>query len=273
MQVYSLMYHDVVPPGELDSSGMRGRDADRYKLDQAEFRRHLDAIAALGSRRVKICRENWQGTEPVFLTFDDGGVSALWIADELESRGWRGHFFITTDWIGRPEFAGVADLRRIAAGGHVVGSHSCSHPMRMSALDENNMRREWRDSMAKLRDILGTAITVASVPGGHYSQRVGRTAAESGISTLFTSEPTAACHRIAGCIVLGRYFLQRGMGPEIARGFAGGPPGPRRKQALVWKARKAAKALGGEMYVRLRKSYLERRSKPCGDSHGRCDGA
>jgi peptidoglycan/xylan/chitin deacetylase (PgdA/CDA1 family) len=260
MRAYSLMYHDVVPAGAFDESGIQGADADLYKLDRAEFRRHLDAIAALGRERVKRCLDQWQHEVPVFLTFDDGGASAPWIAGELEQRGWRGHFFITTDWIGQPRFATAADLRDIASRGHVIGSHSCSHPMRMSALSESEMRREWRESLARLSDVLGAAVQVASVPGGHYSRRVGETGAASGLSILFTSEPTPACARVGECLVLGRYFLQQNMGPEIAQSYAGGAPGPRRKQALVWKVKKAAKAVGGEIYVRARKSYLERQA-------------
>ena len=40
----------------------------------------------------------------VLLTFDDGGKSAVRIADLLEEQGWRGHFFITTAMIGEPGF-------------------------------------------------------------------------------------------------------------------------------------------------------------------------
>jgi len=261
LEAYSLMYHDVVPAGDLDSSGMPGADANIYKLDQPDFCRHLDAIAALGPSRVKSCLDDWQRNAPVFLTFDDGGASASWIAAELDRRGWRGHFFITTDWIGRPGFVTAADLRRIAAQGHAVGSHSCSHPMRMSALARGDLRREWRDSLAKLAGILEAPVTVASVPGGHYSRQVGEIAAACGITTLFNSEPTSVACRIGPCLVLGRFFVQRQMPAGIAQSFAGGPAGPRRRQALVWKAKKAAKSLGGDLYVRARKAYLESRAR------------
>ncbi len=258
MKAFSLMYHDVAPPGGFGDSGIQGADADLYKLEREEFRGHLDAIAAVQRDNVRTCSEAWQETGAVFLTFDDGGASAPWIAAELEQRGWRGHFFITTDWIGKPAFATAGDLRSMSAAGHIIGSHSASHPLRMSSLSGAELAREWRSSTGVLADILGKAVTVASVPGGYYSRGVGEAAAEAGIRTLFTSEPTEICWRIGECVMLGRYFMQRGMRPEIAVSFAGGPPGPRRRQAVVWKLKKAAKALGGDLYVRARVAYLDK---------------
>ncbi len=256
MKAFSLMYHDVILPGGFTESGIQGADADLYKLDRDEFRRHLDAIAKLGS--VRTCVQTSQETAPIFLTFDDGGASSLWIGEELVRRGWRGHFFITTDWIGKPGFVTAGDLREMAAAGHVIGSHSASHPLRLSGLAKDEIAREWGSSVAALEGLLGTPVTVASVPGGYYSQAVGEAAIAAGIRTLFTSEPTATSWRLGECELLGRYFVQRGMGPEIAASFAGGPSGPRRRQALVWKLKKAAKALGGDLYVRARVAYFEK---------------
>ncbi len=259
MKAFSLMYHDVILPGGFKDSGIQGADADLYKLDRAEFCRHLDAIAKLGS--VRPCTAMPHGDTPVFLTFDDGGASSMWIGEELVRRGWRGHFFITTDWIGKPAFVTASDVREMAAAGHVIGSHSASHPLRLSGLPKDEIAREWRSSVAALEGLLGAPVTVASVPGGYYSQAVGEAAIAAGIRTLFTSEPTATSWRLGECELLGRYFVQRGMPAEVAASFAGGPAGPRFKQAAVWKLKKAAKALGGDLYVRARVAYLGKRAR------------
>jgi peptidoglycan/xylan/chitin deacetylase (PgdA/CDA1 family) len=261
MQAFSLMYHDVVTPGGYHQSGIQGADADIYKLDRELFRRHLDAIAALGLERVKTCIETPGTTPPVLLTFDDGGSCFPWIADELERRGWRGHFFITTNWIGTPGFVTTADLRAIAAKGHVVGSHSCSHPPRISALPPDEIAREWRDSVKKLSDILGSAVPVASVPGGFYSRQVGEFAVQAGVSKLFTSEPTTHTEPLGEGLLYGRFFVQNGMSPEFATSFAGGPGGHRLRQAAVWKLKKVAKSLGGELYLKVRRAYIKRQER------------
>src|SRR5438270_360966 len=45
MKAISLLYHDVIPAGQFDSSGFPGGDSNIYKLDVDQFRLHLDAIA------------------------------------------------------------------------------------------------------------------------------------------------------------------------------------------------------------------------------------
>src|SRR5450759_1307418 len=119
MQALAIMYHDVVENGDFESSGFSGVAAHVYKLRREEFVRHLDAIAR-ATARVSTVRK-LEG-RPVLLTFDDGGVSFHHpIADLLESHGWRGHFFITTDRIGTPGFLTEAQLRELDRRGHIIG--------------------------------------------------------------------------------------------------------------------------------------------------------
>jgi peptidoglycan/xylan/chitin deacetylase (PgdA/CDA1 family) len=263
MRALALMYHDVVENGDFASSGFAGEGAHVYKLRREDFERHLDAIGAAVPASVITsiaARREWSGLTPVFLTFDDGGVSALHpAADLLERRGWRGHFFITTDRIGTPGFLSAAEVRELHARGHVIGSHSVSHPTRMAALPRVEMDREWRESLARLADITGAVVRVASVPGGYYSREVGRSAAAAGIEVLFTSEPTAATSLVETCLLIGRYVVQRDMGPEWSAGFAAGRRGFRWRQSALWSAKRVAKAIGGGTYLRIRKSMLEGR--------------
>jgi hypothetical protein len=88
---------------------------------------------------------------------------------------------------------------------------------------------------------------------------VGESAAAAGVETLFTSEPTARVGMLGGCRVLGRYVVQRGMGPEWSAGFAAGSPGRCWRQSALWKAKRVAKALGGGKYLQLRRAILERK--------------
>ena len=250
MDALSIMYHDVVERGDSSASGFPGGGPAIYKLDREEFARHLEAIRA--ARRPN--RE-------VLLTFDDGGVSAYApVAGMLEQYGWRGHFFVTTDWIGRPGFLNAEQIRELDGRGHVIGSHSCSHPERMAREPWERLLAEWKQSTERLAAIVGHPVKVASVPGGFYSRRVAEAAAEAGIETLFTSEPTARARTVSGCQVLGRYTVQRGMGPEWPAGFAAGKLGPRLRQALLWKAKGLAKAVGGPLYPRVRAAILRKAS-------------
>jgi peptidoglycan/xylan/chitin deacetylase (PgdA/CDA1 family) len=262
MRALAIMYHDVVEDAGFDSSGFPGEGANIYKLRREDFARQIEAIreaVPAGAVSLISCRCQIAGPAPVFLTFDDGGVSFhAPIAGMLEQLGWRGHFFITTSRIGTPGFLSEAQLRDLARRGHVIGSHSHSHPTRMAALPGDRMEAEWRQSLERLADILGEPVKVASVPGGYHSRLVARTAAAAGIEVLFNSEPTAAACVTDGCLVLGRYVVKRGMGPEWAAGFASGRLGPRWKQTALWKAKRVAKALGGEAYLKARQAILNR---------------
>lgn len=260
MRALGLLYHDVVDGSDFASSGFQGGDADRYKLSADEFGAHLRAIARVG-RRVGLAPELGYGRfdrEPLLMmTFDDGGVSAhTHTAEQLERLGWRGHFFVTTGRIGSPGFLSREQIRALRQRGHVIGSHSDSHPGRMSACGFQELVREWRTSRETLADLLGEDVTTASVPGGYFSRRVAIAAAQAGIEILFTSEPVTRCRTIDRCLVLGRFCFRRGDSPQSAARVVSGDWPPRVRSWLAWNARKVAKRIGGELYVKTRLALL-----------------
>ena len=262
MRAISLLYHDVVLPGQQSSSGFSGGDADIYKLTLPDFERHLDAIRSVIPKRTIIVSElgdiDISHTRPV-LTFDDGGVSAhKHIARALETVGWRGHFFVTTNWIGEEGFLNAAQIRDLHARGHFIGSHSCSHPARMSYCSRPQLRREWTESIAILSGILGSKVDTASVPGGYYGRNVAEEAANAGIRILFTSEPQTQATVVNGCWILGRYTIKDGVTPRTAAAMASGRMLPRFQQFAYWNAKKLLKTAGGGSWIRMRKRILAR---------------
>jgi len=249
----SLLYHDVLRPGVDEASGFPGAQAARYKLDADDFGRHLAALTkAVTTRPVTVfgAIASADGQPPVMLTFDDGGASASTvIADLLARYRWPGHFLVTTDYIDTPGFLTREQIRALRRQGHVIGTHSSSHPRRMSSLGWDALVREWGDSVDALADVLGEPVTVASVPGGGYSRRVAEAAAACGITALFTSEPTTATEVVDGCLVLGRYTIWRGMPPARSAGFVSGGAA-RYGQVLFWNSKKVLRAIGGRAYAR-----------------------
>lgn len=193
----------------------------------------------------------------MFFTFDDGGVSFYRpIADLLEQQGYRGHFFITTARIGTTGFLTKVQIRELHLRGHVIGSHSATHPTRMATLTADQLREEWTTSVNALQDIVGEPLPVASVPGGYYSRMVAETARDAGIRVLFNSEPTASVGSVDDCLVIGRYVIRRGNNPELSAGFAAGRFLPRFQQSLEWKAKGIAKSVGGTAYLKLRRTLF-----------------
>jgi peptidoglycan/xylan/chitin deacetylase (PgdA/CDA1 family) len=261
MRAISLAYHGVT--GEADEASVGHKSL--YQLDRQTFRNHMLSILRQ-PKEVTVCLVDrfrpWEERIPVFLTFDDGELGAYkYVADELEEHDWRGHFFIISDWIGRRGFLDRQQIRELRSRGHVIGSHSCSHPERMSYLSWRELMGEWSDSCAALSDILGEQVRTASVANGYYSRNVGKAAAAAGIEVLFTSEATAATSVLDGCLILGRYSIQTHTPPTVPGAIAAGHIWPRWRQTVLWETKKPIKWLAGESYLAIRR-HLIRRTQP-----------
>lgn len=262
----SLMYHDVILE-RPDESGYLVPGSAQYKLTVERFREHLVTIAELTEHAPVIAFDSTRagsasatgGVAPFALTFDDGGSSAYSIiAPMLEEFGWRGHFFVATEHLGTERFITAQQAIELHARGHVIGSHSHSHPERFSSLDPASQVAEWATSTAALSELLGVAVEVASVPNGYYTPPVARAAAQAGIRLLFTSEPTVRSQQVAGCTVAGRFSIQRTTSSSVVAALVGANPLYRLRQGYAWGAKKAMKRVGGEFYLKARDSILRR---------------
>ena len=262
-RVITLLYHDVITGDDPDTSGFSGANPAEYKLSVDEFGLHLRAISRVLQGpviRPGDIGEQIFSTPPTILSFDDGGVSAYeHIAPMLESYNWSGCFFITTDRIDTPAFISREQIRDLHHRGHVIGSHSCSHPKKMSECSREELLEEWQRSLAVLSEIVGEKVTVASVPGGFYSRQIAETAARSGVKTLFTSEPVQRIVFVDGCAVIGRFSVKRGMGPVVPVDFVQGKRIRRFRQYAYWNLKKGAKAISGPVYPWIRSMYLSRK--------------
>lgn len=168
------------------------------------------------------------------LSFDDGGESAYSIvADILEERGWLGHFFISTDYIGNKGFLNKHQIIELRKRGHVIGSHSCSHP-EMNKCNYNEIFYQWQHSIEVLSDILGENINTASVPGGQCNIRVIKAALQLGINYLFTSTPQIHPKYIDDCLVIGRFGIKNTTSTKMVTSLAKGSKGIWLYQRMWW---------------------------------------
>jgi peptidoglycan/xylan/chitin deacetylase (PgdA/CDA1 family) len=255
----ALLYHDVVPAGEADRSGFQAPGANRYKLTERAWDEHVKAISdACAAAPISVFKALTQpGEEALLLTFDDGGASAAGrIAATLGEQGWVGHFFVTTDFIGTNGFLSETDIRELHSQGHVIGSHTCSHPPRMSACTQEELKREWSGSISRLSHILGEPVETASIPGGYYSEEIARAASAAGFRVLFTSEPRTKAWTVDDCLCLGRYSVLA-LDPAVWAGqVVAGSAIARTRAYLAWEAKKVLKRVGGEAWLKLRARLL-----------------
>lgn len=188
-----LMYHDVIS-SMVPKSGFENDTAYQYKISSAQFEEQVRALL------------NYN----VEYTFDDGGVSFLLeAAPILEKYGKRGIFFIASDYIDTPGFLTSSQVKELYSRGHIIGSHSKTHPHDMSKLTSNDVNVEWGESVLKLSEIVGDKICVASIPNGDSSSVVLDSAVACGITTLYTSVPRDSVSTYKNINLVGRYVVHR----------------------------------------------------------------
>ena len=166
-----LMFHDVYRDSCAES-GFQSIGANHYKINETLFTEQLKSF----SRSSLI----W--------TFDDGGVSFYSvIAPLLEQYNLRGHFFVVTDCIGSEGFLSAEQIRELYNRGHVIGSHSASHPENLGSLSYEARKEEWTKSVTFLNGLIGTQITEVSIPNGYFDFGDIPVLRELGISKVYTS--------------------------------------------------------------------------------------
>jgi peptidoglycan/xylan/chitin deacetylase (PgdA/CDA1 family) len=255
MQLVSLLFHDVYRHSP-DESGFRSPGANRYKLTVDALSSQLGGVAAARADRsllaTDLARVSKGQRFPFLITVDDGGASYhRVIADHLEERGWRGHAFVSTDFIGAPGFLTASEIRELDHRGHVIGSHSASHPARFSQCHRQHMLHEWITSRNVLEDLLGHTVPIASLPGGYFSPTVADTAAEAGFRVLFTSEPVTRTDRKGACTIVGRFAIRAGADPDFSRKLVEPAHWTRSEQWASWQVKGLLKPVLGTFYSRL----------------------
>lgn len=138
-------------------------------------------------------------TRYAIVTADDGWKSfADNAVPELARRRIPATLFAIPDRMGQSIDAILFDrlvtadeLRALQARGVTIGSHTATHA-RMTALDEQQARRELRESREKLRAIAGHDIDLFCFPYGEYSDELFPLCREAGYTRIFTCVPALA---------------------------------------------------------------------------------
>lgn len=247
-QVLTFLYHEVVDnPGD---SGFQRKQALPYKHKVEEFTTNIDIIARNSDIITTINNLDVPEDKKVtMLTFDDGGKSAMFSADYLEKYNLRGHFFITTELIGDNYFLDKEQILELHKRGHIIGSHSHTHPNVFSSLDYSEMMEEWSKSKRILENLLNAPVNSCSIPGGDANKDAYRAAVECGYDFIFDSEPTTDLRKIDNTIIFGRICPKKGTSYKVIEKlsqFKG-----IRKQFFVREIKKAIKYILYPIYTKL----------------------
>lgn len=236
-----LMYHDIVTSTDK-SSGFQNESAFQYKVEESVFEEQVKAL---------------QGKDVVF-TFDDGGVSFYTkAAPLLEKYGFKGVFFISTKYIGTQGFLTKAQVKALVERGHVVGSHSHTHPKIFTKLSKVEIHEEWKKSYEILKGILEEQDLPVSIPNGYASKTIMEEAIKCGFSDIYTSQPTTKNKLFQKHNVFGRYVVHDNMTTEDVLRIVNSK-GCRLKMALKWQVLNVVKGVLGESYDAVKAKVINK---------------
>lgn len=194
-----LMYHDVYHHDPHESGFCRERDF-LYKMEAQEFEKQVRTI-------TDYLKKKHLAKESVLFTFDDGGSSFYTIiAPVLEKYGFKGVFFVSTNFIGNNTFLTAEQIEELSKRGHIIGSHAHTHE-HLYTLSDNQIYNEWKNSIEILSKIIGKDVEYASIPNGDVSKKVLGNMNHLGITNIFTSVPTTSIRSFKHSNIIGRFVV------------------------------------------------------------------
>jgi peptidoglycan-N-acetylglucosamine deacetylase len=145
--------------------GMRSR---ALRLTRAALRPLRRASRAALTHAAGVRRGLAPGTRAVALTFDDGPDPDYTgpVLDLLDELGVRATFFV----VGEKARAHPQFLRRMAAAGHHIGSHSCSHPLPWT-LGWRTLLHDYREGRRAAEAVTGQPVRLFRPPKGYIDLR------------------------------------------------------------------------------------------------------
>jgi peptidoglycan/xylan/chitin deacetylase (PgdA/CDA1 family) len=152
-----LNFHGIGTP----HSGV-GADEEPFWLSRRTFIAMIDRIAYMGG----------DAGASTSITFDDGNASDATIAlPELVKRGLTATFFVCAGRIGMPHYLDRSAIGDLLQAGMAIGSHGMRH-CDWRKLDDEALDDEISEARARIADVCGGPVRMASIPFGSYDRRV-----------------------------------------------------------------------------------------------------
>jgi peptidoglycan/xylan/chitin deacetylase (PgdA/CDA1 family) len=171
-----LLYHDIdskKEPSEKEDLATRDTVV-RIK----EFERHMHYLSSNGYRGLSVSQylaARNDGTnldKTIVLTFDDGHISNYkLVLPVLRKYSFSATFFVIADNIGKPNYLGVPEIRKMISSNMEIGSHGLTHSY-LIGLEASEMKREIFGSKTILEDLAGRPVRVFAYAGGHLNRKV-----------------------------------------------------------------------------------------------------
>jgi peptidoglycan/xylan/chitin deacetylase (PgdA/CDA1 family) len=188
-------YHCVKIPILLYHAMFEGEtNAEKYAIAAGTFDQHVSYLSEAGFEGISFdaflngFRPD-PGKKYVMITFDDGNYSDYSIAFHiLRKYSFAATFFVTVGRIGTRDYLDWGHLGEMIDDHMSIQSHGLNH-LFLSALSEDDLRKELVGSKGILEGNLSHPVDFMSLPGGFYSPRVLKAAQGAGYKGVATSGP------------------------------------------------------------------------------------
>ena len=176
-RIVVLNYHRVVPDLMTEKF---------YDVTWSTFEAQMRCLADRSkvSEDGSILLDNGSRVE---ITFDDSTQDHFEVARTLRDLGLNGVFFVITGTLGTPDRLTTAQVERMAADGHRIGSHTVTHA-RLPESTDAELENELVNSKHFLERLLGVEVDWLAPPGGLFDDRVMSAATDAGYRTIRTME-------------------------------------------------------------------------------------
>ena len=181
-----LMLHDIdIGVG----TGMLSRGS-RYLLSKDVLDQGLNL--AIQSKVNFESLDNSNNNESVVrVTIDDGGSSCMHLGELLAEKNIKAHFFIVSSLLNTKGFINHSGLKTLNNLGHIIGSHSHTHPGPFCELSYEQILDEVKISKSIIEDCIGKEVNSFSVPGGEVRLENLQQLSDKrlGLQEIYTSLP------------------------------------------------------------------------------------
>jgi peptidoglycan/xylan/chitin deacetylase (PgdA/CDA1 family) len=182
-----------------------------HDVSRRSFEALLDRLAATGATfTTELGRPV---DHALALTFDDGSVDHLEVAEALAARDVRALFFVPSASLGRPNELSADDCRQLVTLGHAVGSHARDHAP-LARLTRAELRAQVEESKAQLEDVCGTGVSTFAPPGGighpALAEELERAGYEASRSTSWGFYRSPEQRWRVPCLPVTEFTLRRG---------------------------------------------------------------
>jgi peptidoglycan/xylan/chitin deacetylase (PgdA/CDA1 family) len=191
-RILILLYHRILPEEELSKLEAKERI---YLQREEEFSKQLEYLHSNGYNAIYLSQllghqrdKTPFSKKSIVISFDDGNYTDYTVAFPLLKKySFTATFFLTTDFIDKPNYLRKSQIEEMSKDGMEFGSHGKSHKF-LSTLKEEELKSELQESKKVLENIIGKELSLLSLPGGYHSSKVKKIAQELGFKGICTSE-------------------------------------------------------------------------------------